>query len=74
MRSGESSEESGGGQGGCDTIPGVVAGKQFEEVLEIEDRFEVERLVEVMFEKELDVGKGVKLDEVVEVREGVEVG
>ena len=26
---------------------GVLAGKEFEEVLEIEDRFEVERLVEV---------------------------
>ena len=46
---------------------GVVAGKEDEEVLEIEDRFEVERLVEVVFEEELDVGKVVKLDEVVEV-------
>ena len=43
-------------------------------MLEIEDRFEVERLVEVVFEEELDVGKVVKLDEVVEVREGVEGG
>ena len=50
---------------------GVVAGKEFEEVLqvlEIDDRFDAERLVEVVFEEELDVGK------VVEVREGVEEG
>ena len=55
----------------------VLAGKEFEEVLqvlEIDDRFDAERLVEVVFEEELDVGKMVKLDEVVEVREGVEVG
>ena len=43
-------------------------------MLEIDDRFEAERLVEVVFEEELDVGKVVKFDEVVEVREGVEVG
>ena len=55
----------------------LMAGKEFEEVLqvlEIDERFEAERLVEVVFEEELDVGKVVKLDEVVELREEVEVG
>ena len=43
-------------------------------MLEIEDRFEVERLVEVVFEEALDVGKVGKLHVVVEVREEIEVG